>query len=77
MLSEKQINKLEKIAKKFGCDLLLPPADEIINPFFDISAISKDQETFEDFLDKIGNIGGVTYDSIKKRNKLFLEVRNV
>jgi len=80
MLSEKQINELEKIAKKFDCDLLLPPACEINNPFFDVSAISKNKKAFGDFLSKIGSVGGVTYDSInsiKKRNRLFLEVRNV
>lgn len=77
MFKEEDIKLLDKIAEDFECELLLPPAKEIRNPFFDVTQLRHNAVGFGNFLIEIKKIGKITYDSIVMDSKIFIEIRYV
>lgn len=57
-MRQEQLDKLEEIGKKNGCELHLPPLNKSFNPFYKIGKIKNDTAKFHNFLFSIKEIGG-------------------
>ncbi len=74
-ITQKQINHLSQLGKKYGCDFYLPPFLGRLNPFFDITKVDlKSAKAPRIMLDvmRLGYTFGVKI--IKK--KKFMEIIN-
>ena len=76
MFTEEKIQSLDEIAGVYGCELLLPPAQGINTPFFDVSDLRFfDQIAFRNFMIEVDNVVG-SYEIVESNGKCFVVIND-
>jgi len=73
-IEQETINKLDRIGRKYGCELHMPPFKKSISPFFYIEEIKDDTIKIREFLIAIKQIG-VRHAFVKIKDKHYMEIK--